>query len=231
MPLKKVTPMEHISNDIIQVPTGESILGGELSIPEEARGIVLFCHGRGNRRHGPNNRRLAAALRENGLGTVVLDLLTPAEEAIDKRTGRLRFETRVLAARLVDIIDALGKDDRTRELPLALFAASTAAAAALVTAAVRPLVVRAVVSLGGRPELAEPALREVESPTLLIVGEEDRAVMDLNREALARIRAEKSLLVIPGATHLFSEPGALEEVASLASHWFQHYLALVPERA
>jgi pimeloyl-ACP methyl ester carboxylesterase len=186
--------------------------------------VVLFAHGSGSSRHSPRNRYVAQALNEGGLGTLLIDLLTAAEEREDARTGRLRFDIALLAARVVGASDWLARNTATAHLPIGYFGASTGAAAALVAAAERPDDVRAVVSRGGRPELAIPALNRVQAPTLLIVGGEDVPVIEMNREALKHLEVEKRLEIIPGATHLFEEPGTLEEVARLAREWFQEHL-------
>lgn len=228
---KKITKERLVFNDLLVVKSGGIDLVAELSIPEIADGIVVFCHGARNRRHGAANRTAAEMMTQSGLGTAVCNLLTPAEETIDERLAGPRFDIKQLAGRLTDLTDALGRDERTGELPIAYFGASTAAAAALVAAAARPLAVRAVVSLGGLPELAGPSLSRVTAPTLFLVGERDWKVMDRNAQALAEIRVEKSLLVVPEGTHLFTEPGALAEAAGLARDWFRHHLSAVPATA
>ncbi|HSB63651.1 MAG TPA: dienelactone hydrolase family protein [Thermoanaerobaculia bacterium] len=215
----------------MKVPSGEIELTAEISVPRLADGIVVFCHGNRNRRHGSANRAVAEALTEDGIGAAVCNLLTPAEERLDEQIAGPRFEIKQLAGRLVDVTDELLREEGTRDLQIAYFGASTAAAAALVAAATRPLVVRAVVSFGGLPNLAGAALQSVEAPTLLLVGEHDWQIMDGNREALAKIRAPKSLQVVPGGTHLFAAPGALAEASRLAREWFRHYLSLVPVTA
>lgn len=221
---RKVTNEGHVYNGVLKVPSGELELMAELSIPELADGIVVFCHGSRNRRHGSANRTVAEALTPCGLGTAVCNLLTPAEEFRDERIAGPRFEIKQLAGRLVDLTDSLGTDSRTGSLPIAYFGASTAAAAALVAASARPLAVRAVVSFGGLPQLAGSAVEEVEAPTLFVVGEHDWQIMDGNREAFAKVRAEKALEVVPGGTHLFAAPGALAEASRLARDWFRHHL-------
>lgn len=208
----------------VRVPAGSVLLDGDLSLPENASGIVLFAHGSGSSRKSPRNRSVAAALQRERLGTLLFDLLTPEEEVIDERTAALRFDIGLLAERLVDATRWLAQIDQTRDLPLGYFGASTGGGAALVAAARLPGTVRAVVARGGRPDLAGAALPRVEAATLLIVGGNDPTVLALNREALSYIRAEKRLHVIPGATHLFSEPGALEEVARVAAEWFRTHL-------
>jgi len=200
------------------------MLEGNLSLPEGARGIVLFAHGSGSSRHSPRNRYVAQILNEAKLATLLVDLLTPDEEAIDLRTAHLRFDIGLLAERLVGVTDWLTQYPDTRELRIGYFGASSGAAAALVAAAQRPDAVDAVVSRGGRPDLAGPALALVRAPTLLIVGGNDFEVVELNRRALALLRCEKRLEIVPGATHLFEEPGALEVVARLAREWFERYL-------
>ena len=208
----------------VRVSAGIVTLEGDLSIPKDAQGIVVFAHGSGSSRLSPRNRRVAEQLRQAGLATLLFDLLTKQEETVDMRTGHLRFDIPLLARRLVDATDWVQQDEDTRDLPVGYFGASTGAAAALMAAVERPLVVKAVVSRGGRPDLAASALPEVEAPTLLFVGGQDFAVIDLNRDALRHLKAEKQLVIVPGATHLFEEPGALEEVARLAAEWFRKYL-------
>jgi putative phosphoribosyl transferase len=213
-----------MAEQAVHVPAGEVSLDGDLGLPDGARGIVLFAHGSGSSRLSPRNRHVARLLNEAGLATLLVDLLTPEEEAFDARTARLRFDIDLLAERLVEVTDWLGDRAETRGLRLGYFGASTGAAAALVAAAARPQVVHALVSRGGRPDLAGPALPLVRAPTLLIVGGEDVAVIELNRRALAQLRTEADLAIVPGATHLFEEPGALDEVARLARQWFERYL-------
>ncbi|MDX6647360.1 MAG: hypothetical protein QOK40_3087 [Miltoncostaeaceae bacterium] len=208
----------------VAVPVGGVVLQGDLVVPEGATGIVLFAHGSGSSRHSPRNRLVAATLNEAGFGTLLLDLLTPDEEAADRRTGHLRFDIGLLARRLAGTIDWLCAGPGVERLRIGLFGASTGAAGALVAAAERPADVAAVVSRGGRPDLAGHALRRARAPTLLIVGGADALVLDLNRRALAALAGEKRLVVIPGATHLFGEPGALEQVARLAADWFARHL-------
>jgi len=214
----------------VRVPAAGVTLDGDLSIPDGARGIVLFAHGSGSSRLSPRNRRVAHLLNEGGFATLLVDLLTPDEEIADARSAHLRFDIRLLADRLVEITDWLGGRADTRALRLGYFGASTGAAAALVAAAMRPQVVGAVVSRGGRPDLADGALRLVRAPTLLIVGGEDVGVIQLNRRALAELRGEAELVIVPGATHLFEEPGALDQVAQLARAWFQRHLVAAQAR-
>jgi len=196
---------------------------GVLSVPPAAHGVVCFAHGSGSSRHSPRNQRVAAALRDHGLATLLFDLLTAAEEREDERTAELRFDIDRLARRLVAVTDRLAEITPVGELPLGYFGASTGAAAALVAAAERPSV-RAVVSRGGRPDLAGSALRRVRAPTLLIVGERDTRVLALNREAMSELAGPAELAVVARATHLFEERGALEEVARLAGSHFDAYL-------
>jgi len=210
---------------LVRVPAAGVMLEGNLAIPPRASGIVLFAHGSGSSRHSPRNRAVARALNEGGLATLLVDLLTPAEESLDEQTGHLRFDIGLLADRLVDAADWLIANEETRSLPIGLFGASAGGGAALVAAAQRPNTVRAVVSRGGRPDLAGAALSRVRAPTLLIVGARDEPVIELNREAFERLRCEKKLEIVPGATHLFEEPGALEEVARFARDWFRRFLA------
>ncbi len=208
----------------VRVQVGPVELEGNLGIPEGAGSIVLFAHGSGSGRHSPRNRYVARALGEAGHATLLIDLLTPDEETVDLRTGRLRFDIGLLAERLAGATDWLMENPETRDLRIGYFGASTGVAAALVAAAERPEAVGAVVSRGGRPDLAGDALPLVRSPTLLIVGENDAPVIGMNEEALERLRAEKRLEIVAGATHLFEEPGALEEVARLAAGWFARHL-------
>jgi putative phosphoribosyl transferase len=206
------------------------LLEGDLTLPSATRSVVLFAHGSGSSRHSPRNRYVARVLREAGQGTLLMDLLTRDEEQAEARTGHLRFDIPFLARRLVTAITWLAGDEETRELPLGLFGASTGGGAALVAAAERPEAVRAVVSRGGRPDLAGDALLAVRAPTLLIVGERDHPVIAMNRDALAQLESEKRLEIVPGASHLFEEPGTLERVAQLAAAWFERYLRPAPAR-
>jgi putative phosphoribosyl transferase len=208
----------------VRVSTGPVELEGDLGVPEDAGGVVLFAHGSGSSRHSPRNRYVARALREAGLATLLIDLLTPDEERVDLRTGHLRFDIELLAERLAGATDWLMEDPDTSNLLIGYFGASTGAGAALVAAADRPQEVGAIVSRGGRPDLAGDALPLVETPTLLIVGGNDVPVIGMNEEALGRLRAVKRLEIVAGATHLFEEPGALEEVAHLAAGWFGRHL-------
>ncbi len=208
----------------VQLTAGQVFLHGNLLIPEPTKGLVAFAHGSGSSRHSPRNQYVAQILRNAGLATLLFDLLTLEEEAEDLITGKQRFDISLLAQRLIGATDWLQSNGQTRHLRLGYFGASTGAAAALVAAAERANVVGAVVSRGGRPDLAMPVLSRVKAPTLLIVGGNDFPVIDMNREALAKLRGEKELVIIPGATHLFEEPGALEQVAKLAGDWFVKHL-------
>jgi dienelactone hydrolase len=199
-------------------------LEGDLVLPDGARAVVVFAHGSGSSRLSPRNRQVAEVLQEAGIGTLLMDLLTPDEGAADERTGHLRFNIDLLANRLTQAVDWIAANDSTSRLPVGCFGASTGAAAALVTAARRPDNVRAVVSRGGRPDLAGPMLALVDAPTLLIIGGRDRTVLELNRQAFDQLRCEKDLQIVPGATHLFEEPGALDKAAALARGWFVDYL-------
>jgi putative phosphoribosyl transferase len=216
---------EQDAGQLVYVSTDSVTLQGNLAIPEGAEGLVLFAHGSGSSRFSPRNRFVARVLREGGLATLLIDLLTSEEEAVDIRTRELRFDIDLLASRLTGTTDWLLRQDITRALNIGYFGSSTGAAAALVAAAERSDVVSAIVSRGGRPDLAAAVLGQVEAPTLLIVGGRDYQVLDLNEQALAQLEAEKKLEIVPGATHLFEEPGALEQVAELARDWFQRYLA------
>jgi dienelactone hydrolase len=206
------------------IPTAGVRLPADLVIPDAAAGIVLFAHGSGSSRHSPRNRAVAGVLNRHDLATVLVDLLTPDEERRDEQTAELRFDIRLLADRLVGIVDWLRTGLEVAPLPIGLFGASTGAAAALVAAAARPEDVPAVVSRGGRPDLAGPALPEVRAATLLLVGGRDEEVLGLNDVALAALSGARVLHVVPGATHLFTEPGTLEEVAHEAAVWFAEHL-------
>jgi putative phosphoribosyl transferase len=200
------------------------ILEGDLHIPSGASGIVLFAHGSGSSRHSPRNQFVANMLNEAGLATLLFDLLTADEERKDRYTAQLRFDIRLLSQRVIEATEWLSHQEMTRTLPVGYFGASTGAAAALVAAAALPATVCAIVSRGGRPDLAGQVLTRVQAPTLLIVGGEDTQVIELNRLALALLPGDKRLEIVPGATHLFEEPGALEQVARLACDWFTRYL-------
>ncbi len=208
----------------VHVQIADHTLAGDLGVPPAAHGVVLFAHGSGSSRLSPRNRFVAGALERRGMATLLIDLLTPSEESIDERTAQYRFDIPMLARRLASIIEWLRSDDRTALLPIGLFGASTGGGAALIAAAGRPSDVAAVVSRGGRPDLARAALALVRAPTLLIVGGLDRAVIQMNRDAMRRMRCEVTLEIVPGATHLFEEPGALERVAELAADWFCRHL-------
>jgi len=215
---------------VVRVAAGSVTLEGNLVLPDKVRGIVLFAHGSGSSRPSPRNRFVAQALQQGGLATLLIDLLTRDEETVDLRTRQLRFDIGLLAARLLAATDWLAQNSDTRNLRVGYFGASTGGGAALVAAAERPDAVGAVVSRGGRPDLAGPALSLVRAPTLLIVGGNDVPVIAMNRDALARLRAEARLEIVPGATHLFEEPGALEAVARLARDWFTRFLATDPTK-
>ena len=209
---------------IVTVPAGSVTLEGSLAIPDGARGVVLFAHGSGSSRHSPRNRYVAEELRFGGLATLLIDLLTPHEQEVDDRTRELRFDIELLAERLVHAIDWLGHEDSTRKLTVGLFGASTGGGAALVAAAREPTRVGGVVSRGGRPDLAAAALPNVQAPTLLIVGARDEQVVALNELAMAQMTAPVELVIVRRATHLFEEPGTLEEVARLTREWFVRHL-------
>ena len=210
---------------MVRIPAAGVTLEADITVPAPARGLVLFAHGSGSSRFSSRNKRVAGLLREQGFATLLIDLLTPNEEALDIHTGEYRFDIGRLAERLVGAAEWLAREPGTAKLPLAIFGASTGGGAALVAAAEIPERVAAVVSRGGRPDLAGEALSRVHAPTLLIVGGNDEPVIELNREALAQLRATARLEVIPGATHLFEEPGALDEVARHAAAWIETYAA------
>ena len=218
------TPAALTEHRTVRVDTGRVTLEGDLTIPPHPRAVVLFAHGSGSSRFSSRNKRVASLLDRCGFATLLIDLLTPDEEEVDRLSGEYRFDIGRLAERLVGAIDWLGRDRATATLPVAIFGASTGGGAALVAAAAVPDRVVAVVSRGGRPDLAGPALARVQAPTLLIVGGADEPVLELNREALAHLHAPARLEVIPGATHLFEEPGALDEVARHAGTWIEQWL-------
>jgi putative phosphoribosyl transferase len=217
---------QHLAaQDAVRVSVDQVAVDGDLVMVPQAGGIVVFAHGSGSSRHSLRNKRVADHLQRAGFGTLLLDLLTADEEQLDLRSRELRFDIGLLGCRLVGAIDWLAARFSGTELPIALFGASTGAAAALVAAVTRADRVAAVVSRGGRPDLAGPALSRVRAPTLLVVGALDPQVLELNRAALGRLGSEASLEVVPGASHLFEEPGALEQVAELAVGWFTRWLA------
>ena len=207
----------------ISISAGGVFLKGDLVIPERARGAVLFAHGSGSSRHSPRNQVVAQRLQEAGLATLLMDLLTLREEEEDERTARLRFDMGLLGRRLIAALDWLAEDERIRDLPVGCFGASSGAGGALVAAAERPESIKAVVSRGGRPDLAGADLPRVQAPTLLLVGSRDEAVVEMNRQAFEQLRCVKELVIVPGASHLFEEPGTLEVVAELAAAWFVRY--------
>ncbi|GAA4136248.1 dienelactone hydrolase family protein [Actinomadura keratinilytica] len=208
----------------VTVALPDAALDGDLVVPDRADGVVLFAHGSGSSRFSPRNRAVASGLNTAGFGTLLLDLLTADEERVDAETAALRFDIGLLARRLVGAVDWLGEQPQTAGLPIGLFGASTGAAGALAAAAERPDAVKAVVSRGGRPDLADDALGRVRAPVLLIVGGADPRVLELNDLARHRLRAAHQLKIVPRATHLFEEPGALEQVTELATRWFATHL-------
>ena len=203
---------------------GKARLHGDLSVPPDAAGLVVFVHGSGSSRHSPRNQSVARYFNELGLATLLFDLLTADEQAIDEITRQLRFDIPLLSQRLTGVVDQLGNEADLRELRIGLFGASTGAAAALITAASRPADVAAVVSRGGRVDLADQSLARVKAASLFLVGSRDLEVLELNREAAARLHCVHQLQVVPGATHLFEEHGTLEQVARLAGDWFVRHL-------
>ncbi|HEX8732384.1 MAG TPA: dienelactone hydrolase family protein [Ktedonobacterales bacterium] len=212
-------------SQVVRIPAGAVTLEGLLDIPRDASGIVLFAHGSGSSRHSPRNRYVAQTLQQGGAATLLFDLLTAEEEQVDQRTAQLRFDIPLLAQRLVGVTDWLAAYPETRGLRIGYFGASTGAGAALLAAAERPDAIAAIVSRGGRPDLAGNALSQVRAPTLLIVGEFDAPVIAMNQDALRLLTVEKRIEIVPGATHLFEEPGALERVARLAREWFARFLS------
>lgn len=209
----------------VHIPVGSVTLDGDLTVSDQCTGIVLFAHGSGSSRLSPRNRFVAHQLQEAGLGTLLFDLLTPAEEKVDEQTREYRFDIELLASRLVDVTAWVTSQEEMKALKVGYFGASTGAAAALIAAARLPEDVQAVVSRGGRPDLAAPLLGKVRAPTLLIVGGRDDVVIGMNEDAFAQLQTEKAIEIVPGATHLFREEGALERVAQLAAEWFAKHLA------
>lgn len=218
-----------MNEKLVQVPAGTVHLEGNLAVPPGAAGVVVFAHGSGSSRHSRRNRFVAEVLQHAGLGTLLIDLLTHEEEVAEAYTRHLRFDIDLLAGRLVSAVDWLAQNAVTRALRIGCFGASTGAAAALMAAARRPGLVGAVVSRGGRPDLAPDALPRVTAPVLLLVGGRDEPVIPLNQSALDQLRCVKELVIVPGATHLFEEPGTLEEVARLSAAWFARYLPRTSE--
>jgi putative phosphoribosyl transferase len=218
---------QNVQERLVSIPAGSVQLEGTLAVPKDAQGIVLFAHGSGSSRYSPRNRYVAKALQDATLATLLIDLLTLEEEQIDRQTSQHRFDIALLAERLIAATDWLTQSPDTKHLGIGYFGASTGAGAALVAAAQRPNTVQAIVSRGGRVDLAgTDILGQIQAPTLMIAGGYDFLIVMTNRDAIAQIPGEKRLEIVPEATHLFEEPGALEEVARLASEWFQEHLAL-----
>ena len=213
-----------VTAEAVRIDLGGVAVEGDLHIPEGAAGLVVFAHGSGSSRFSRRNRAVAKVLEHARFGTLLLDLLTGEEEARDAYTTEFRFDTPLLGRRVIAVTDWLQQRGDLHQLPIAYFGASTGAAAALIAAAARPEITRAVISRGGRPDLADQALPDVQAPTLLIVGGDDEPVIEMNRGAMRRMRAPVELKIVPGATHLFEEPGALEQVARLAADWCTKYL-------
>jgi dienelactone hydrolase len=218
------------THEAVRVEIGDAAIEGDLRVPEHAAGLVIFAHGSGSSRFSRRNRGVAGVLGSAGFGTLLLDLLTRAEEIVDERTREYRFDIDLLGRRVVHATDWAQTRADLQHLPVGFFGASTGAAAALIAAAARPEIARAVISRGGRPDLAEGALPDVQAPTLLIVGGDDEPVIAMNRDAMRRMRARVDLEIVPGATHLFEETGALEEVARLAADWCRRHLRPAGQR-
>jgi dienelactone hydrolase len=216
--------MHSVTSEAVHIDLELVAVEGDLHVSDGATGLVVFAHGSGSSRFSRRNRAVAKVLEHAGFGTLLLDLLTRDEEAKDERTGEYRFDIPLLGQRIVGATDWLQRRRDLQHLPIAYFGASTGAAAALIAAAARPEVTRAVISRGGRPDLAEDALPKVQAPTLFIVGGGDDAVIAMNRDAMRRMRAPVELQIVPGATHLFEEPGALEQVARLATDWCAQHI-------
>jgi putative phosphoribosyl transferase len=215
----------------VQIAINGSRLHGDLQVPSPVLGLVIFVHGSGSSRFSPRNRQVAHELNKRGLATLLLDLLTPDEQIIDEQTMQLRFDISLLGSRTTQVANWVLRHPELGQLPIGLFGASTGAAAAMIAAAVMPDRIAAVVSRGGRADLGENALEVVKAPTLLIVGAEDNVVLDLNRKAQKRMHCAAELYVVPNATHLFEEPGALEEVARVAGDWFVKYFPVAAPAA
>jgi pimeloyl-ACP methyl ester carboxylesterase len=216
--------MSETTVQCVEIPAGRNHVAADLAVPEGALGLVIFAHGSGSSRHSSRNQAVARTLRGRQMATLLADLLTPNEEAIDRLDGRHRFDISLLGHRLTRLIDWVRTQQALRPLSIGLFGASTGAAAALLAAAARPAEVKAIVSRGGRPDLAGAALPNVQAPTLLLVGSLDPDVIELNEWARRRMRCPVRLDVVPGASHLFEEPGTLDRVATEASHWFERHL-------
>jgi len=215
----------------ISMECGGVWLQGSLAVPQDAQGIVLFVHGSGSSRHSPRNRFVARTLQAQGMATLLFDLLTQKEERVDQVTAEHRFDIGLLADRLIGATQWVMQQPELMELKIGYFGASTGAAAALIAAAEHPHAISAVVSRGGRPDLGGDALQRVQAPTLLIVGGEDTVVIEMNREALAKLGCPlKKLVIVPGASHLFEEPGTLEEAAGAAAEWFTHHLSIAKRK-
>jgi putative phosphoribosyl transferase len=210
--------------ETVRIDLGPVAVDGDLHVPERAAGLVVFAHGSGSSRFSRRNRAVAKVLEHAGFGTLLLDLLTREEEAVDERTREYRFDIDMLGRRVIGATDWIHARPDVHQLKVAFFGASTGAAAALIAAAARPAITGAVISRGGRPDLADEALPAVQAPTLLIVGGDDEPVIELNRDAMRRMMAPVDLQIVPGATHLFEEPGALEQVARLATEWCRRHL-------
>lgn len=216
---------EKQDTQVVQIQADDVSLEGNIGLPEGASGIVVFAHGSGSSRFSPRNQFVAETLREGGLATLLFDLLTSEEEEVDQRTRELRFDIQMLASRVVGATDWLVKQPYAQHLKVGYFGSSTGAAAALIAASKREGVAEAIVSRGGRPDLASGRLPDVKAPTLLIVGGKDQPVIQMNRQAMEQMQTRKELQIVPGASHLFEEPGALEQVAELARNWFLKHLA------
>ena len=216
--------MSEREENVIRIPVDSDFIEGNLRVPAGAKGVVLFAHGSGSSRFSPRNQYVANVLNNAEIATLLIDLLTKDEEEVDMRTRQFRFDIGLLTERLLSAAEWLNRNSRTRNLKLGIFGSSTGAAAALIAAAKLPGDVAAVVSRGGRPDLAMEHLAEVRAPSLFIVGGRDTVVIDLNKKAIGQVSAEKKLEFVPGATHLFEEPGKLEEVAKLATAWFLKHL-------
>ncbi len=222
--MAREAPRKRVLHEAVQIDNGVIVLDADLRVPDRVAGLVIFAHGSGSSRFSRRNRAVAAVLEDASFATLLLDLLTREEELADEVTREYRFDIDLLARRVVSAADWAQERPDLRSLPLALFGASTGAAAALIAAAERPRVTRAVISRGGRPDLADAALPRVQAPTLLIVGEHDEPVIEMNRDAMLRMKIPVDLQIVPGATHLFEEPGALEHVARLAADWCRRHL-------
>ncbi len=224
--MMNISMTNRVEEKNVMIPSGSTMLEGTLGIPENAIGIILIVQGTGSNRYSPRNRYLASELQQEGLATLMMDLLTPTEEAYDMRTGNLRYNVDLLTRRVIDVIDWIDENEHAMHLSIGILGGGVGAAAAMIASVERPEIIKALVSKSGRTDLAGDIFSRIETPTLLIVGGFDYTVMDLNGHAYESLNVDKKFVVVPEATQLFEEPGALEEVASQAVRWFHQYLGI-----